>query len=369
MLLVLPTACSKGKSSAPQKEPAGKGQRSAASFPVEVAKVEAKTVEYVVRAVGSVDAFEQVQVTARVAGVVDAVRFAEGDAIKKGAVLVEIEPERYALATSSARASLARAEAAHTEAKSALARREEMLKEGLVSIAEVETLRARVATSAAETSQARASLDLANLNLRDARVRAPVEGTIQTRSVRTGQYVQPGTVLATLLQREPLLVRFKVPEHEATRLRVEQRARFNVRGELEPMTAVISHVADSAEPSTRMVAVVAKIESPPPELRAGVFAEVVVPVGAASSSPVIPETAVRPSERGFLTFVVEDDTAKERVVELGLRTEDGLIEVRKGLSAGDALVVHGAEALRDGAKVVVSPSKSEPRREDGGAIR
>jgi multidrug efflux pump subunit AcrA (membrane-fusion protein) len=68
---------------------------------------------------------------------------------------------------------------------------------------------------------------------------------------------------------------------------------------------------------------------------------------------VIPQTAIRPTDRGFLAFVVEDEVARERVLELGLRTADGRVEVRSGLAAGESLVVRGAEALRDGAKVAI----------------
>ena len=72
------------------------------------------------------------------------------------------------------------------------------------------------------------------------------------------------------------------------------------------------------------------------------------------SAPVIPQTAVRPSERGFLAYVVQDDVAHERVLTLGMRTPDGLVEVRGGLRPGERLVVRGAEALREGAPVRIS---------------
>ena len=88
---------------------------------------------------------------------------------------------------------------------------------------------------------------------------------------------------------------------------------------------------------------------------------------------MIPQTAVRPSERGFLAFVVEDGRARERVLALGLRTADGRVEVREGLKPGEQLVVRGAEALSDGATVRVAEgdkpgaSRVEPRRPaDGG---
>jgi multidrug efflux system membrane fusion protein len=68
----------------------------------------------------------------------------------------------------------------------------------------------------------------------------------------------------------------------------------------------------------------------------------------------VPETAVRPSERGFLAFVVEDGVARERVLELGLRTADGQVEIRSGLAVGEQLVVRGSEALSEGARVHVA---------------
>jgi membrane fusion protein (multidrug efflux system)/multidrug efflux system membrane fusion protein len=86
-------------------------------------------------------------------------------------------------------------------------------------------------------------------------------------------------------------------------------------------------------------------------LRPGTFAEITVPVGQNGAALVVPQTAIRPSEKGFLAYVVEGAVARERVLTLGMRTADGLVEVRSGLSAGERLVVRGGEALRDGATV------------------
>jgi len=119
--------------------------------------------------------------------------------------------------------------------------------------------------------------------------------------------------------------------------------------------ARLHHVGDAADAASRMVAVVAVIADPDHSvLRAGAFAEVVIPVGVAIDAPVVPQTAVRPSERGFLSYVIEGGVARERVLTLGLRTPEGLVEVREGLAPGESLVVRGGEALRDGAKVRVA---------------
>jgi RND family efflux transporter MFP subunit len=379
---------------APSASAAGK---KAITFPVAVKPVEARAVDYVISAVGSIEAFEEIQVTARVAGAVERVRFQEGDRVKAGAALVEVEPERFQIAARSARATLERAEASRKDAELTLSRREKLVAEGVASSEELDEARTRVATTTAEVSQARASLALADLNVRDAYVRAPASGVMQTRTVRTGQYVQAGAVLATLVQRDPLRLRFEVPEHEAREVKRGMKSRFTVRGVDGERLATITHVAEEASEATRMVPVIAVVDeasdtlgparglatprpaepssaeahSPraavdlraPPDVGAstsqaegfgpGAFAEVRVLVGSKRDAPVIPQAAARPSARGYVAFVVEEGVAKERLLELGLRTVDGRVEVRSGLAPGEKLVVSGAEPLRDGATVRV----------------
>ncbi|WNG42201.1 efflux RND transporter periplasmic adaptor subunit [Archangium violaceum] len=387
--LALGTGCGKG-SDGPSAQAAqggkggrggGPGGRGPIQFPVEVAKVEARDVEYVISAVGSVEAFEQVQITARVAGVVEQVRFMEGQTVKKGEVLAEIEPTRYSIAVRSAQAALEKALAAKAEAESAAGRRTAAneVKPGLLPAEQIDTAEARARSAAADASAAKAALDQAELNLRDAYVKAPMEGVLQTRTVQTGQYVQPGTVLATLLRREPLLLRFTVAESDVGRLKTGMPARFTVRSDGRTYTGRISYVADAADPASRMVKVTAEVSGPEAKtLRPGAFATVSVLVETAQGAPVIPQTSVRPSERGFLAFVVQDGKARERVVELGLRTADGLVEVREGVKPGEQLVVRGGEALKDGAAVRIAEGPKpavtgEPRLEtdgsNGGAAR
>jgi multidrug efflux system membrane fusion protein len=346
----------------------GGGRGGPQAFPVEVRQVDARDVQYSVRATGGVEAFERVQVTARVAGVVERVRFSEGQRVEAGAVLAEVEPSRYQLAVRAAAAALEKARAAQAEAADALGRREAALEKypGLIPGEEVSATRTRAATSGADVASAQVALDQAQLNLKDAYVRAPIAGVMQTRDIQTGQYVQPGAVLGTLLRRDPLLVRFTVAEGEAARLTVGGVARFSVPSEGVTGQATIRHVAGSAEDASRLVRVTAEVTGPERErLRPGSFVEVTVPVAGGGAAPVIPQTAVRPSEKGFLAYVVEGQgegaVARERVLQLGMRTEDGLVEVREGLKAGEQLVVRGAEALREGAKVrVAAPARPGP---------
>ncbi|RKG71160.1 efflux RND transporter periplasmic adaptor subunit [Corallococcus terminator] len=361
-VLSLAPGCKKEEAAAAGGGKGGKGGvsgRGPIQFPVEVAPVETRDVEYAVSAVGAVEAFERVQITARVPGALEKVNFSEGQAVKKGDTLAEIEPARYAIAVRSAEAMLQKAQAALVEAKAGAQRRAEVNAQspGLLPAEQLETFQARAATAQADVASAKAMLDQAQLNQRDAYVRAPMDGVLQTRTVQTGQYVQPGVVLATLLRREPLLLRFNVPAADVTRITPGMPAKFTVRSEGGTFTAKITYVAASADDQSRMVAVTAEVTGEAAQkLRPGAFASVSVPVETRGGSPVIPQTAIRPSERGFLAFVVTDNKARERILELGLRTSDGRVEVKEGLKPGETLVVRGAEALRDGVAVRVSES-------------
>jgi len=344
----------------------GKGRsifdRSKIAFPVETAPVELRSLIYSVNAVGSIEAFEKVQVTARVSGAVDRVLFSEGNYAKVDQVLVEIETERYHLAVESAQAAYDKAVAALADAEAGLKRRVAAVTQtpGLIPGEEVETWRTKVSLAKSDVGQAKAALNQANLNLHDAYVRAPFSGIIQTRTVQTGQYVQLGMVLATLVRRDPLLLRFKVPERDAAQMHPGLNALLRVRDNEREYSSKIVHVAASADPVTRMVEVTAEISNVKDEaLRPGAFAEVVVPVSSSRTAPVVPLTAVRPSERGFLAYVVEKDSAVERIVTLGMRTADGQVEVLTGLKQGEILVIRGGEALRNGAPVRLGKAPAE----------
>jgi multidrug efflux system membrane fusion protein len=343
---------------------AGSAGRGVRPFPVEVEKVATRQVEYTLAAVGTVEAFEEVQVTARVAGVVEAVRFVEGAQVKQGQTLVEIEPARFQLAVRAAKADLEKAEAAAADADAGLARRDTASKEnpGLIPGEEIETYRTKVRTAKADVSAAKVALDTAELNLRDAYVKAPMAGLLQTRTVKTGQYVQVGTVLGTLSRRDPLLLKFTVADRDAGKVTAGMKVTFVTGGAGqvgEPYSAKVTLVGAAADPTTRMVAVTAEIDDPrKTTLQPGAFARVTVGVGGSADAAVIPQLAVRPSERGFLAYVVEGGQAHERVLQLGMRTADDLVEVKDGVKPGEDLVVRGAEALREGAQVTIVPRGS-----------
>lgn len=360
--------CKKGSKESPPGNPGAKRgalfDRSKITYPVEVEEVKVQSLVYSVNSVGSIEAFEKVQVTARVSGVVDRVLFSEGNFARVDQILVEIETERYRLAVEAAQATYEKAQAALADAEAGLKRREAVINEnpGLIPGEEIETWRTKVQLAKSDVAQTKAALNQANVNLRDAYVRAPFSGIIQTRTVETGQYVQTGMVLATLVRRDPLLLRFKIPERDAQQIHPGMKALFKLRDNEKDYESKIIHVAASANEVSRMVDVTAEIRDTQDQaLRPGAFAEITVPVSSSRAVPVIPQTAVRPSERGFIAFAVEQDLAQERIVTLGMRTAEGQVEVLSGLKPGEMLVIRGGEALRSGVPVKVTKAAEKPQ--------
>jgi membrane fusion protein, multidrug efflux system len=199
-------------------------------------------------------------------------------------------------------------------------------------------------------------VSVAQLNLRDSFVRAPVAGVVQTRTVQTGQYLQAGAVLATLLQRDPMLLRFEVTEQDAPRLRPGMKAHIRLRETARDYTATITLVSGEADDQTRLVPVTARVDKTQHQywLRPGAFCTVTVPIGTARESIEIPEGAVQPTENGDIAFVDIKNVARQRLLSLGMSTAGGGVEVTHGLNDGDLLIVSGIEPLSDGAPVSVT---------------
>jgi RND family efflux transporter MFP subunit len=366
LLLVVIAACSNKAQDTPQ---GGGGKRGGGAggakmqYPVDVSPLVTRPMQYTVNAPGTIDAFQQVQITARVGGAVDKVAFTEGQNVKAGDTLVVIESERYAIALEQARAAVAKAQAAQKSAEAALQRRNEAqaASPGLVPGEEIEQKQTAVDTAKADVLAAQQAEKVASLNLRDAAVRAPIAGVVQTRTVNQGQYLQPGAVLATILQKDPMLVRFQVTEQDAPRLKPDMPVQIQLKESAREFTGKITLVADAADPTTRMVPVTGTVDATDHTywLRPGAFCEVTVPIGTARPGIVVPSIAVQPTEKGNVVYIVDDQhIAHARTVELGMHTAEGGVELTRGVKEGEQLVVRGIDPLSDGAPVKIGSTIS-----------
>lgn len=337
---------------------AGRPQRPA--LQVRVAPVAVQDVVYQIKSLGQIEARDVVQVTAQVEGVATDVRFREGDRVGPDTVLLGIDPDRYRLEAERAKAVLGQSTAERGQAEADLKRREALAANELLSAEELTRSRSDSARLAASVEVAKAAHGIALQNLGRSEVRSPIGGVINTRTVDTGQFVRTGTVLATIVDTSRLRLRFKVSEAESLRATVGGTVTFRV-APLGPrdFTARIYHVGKIADTTTRQVEILAWVDNMG-ELKPGFFAEVTLTGEERKNALVIPEGAIQASERGFVTYVVEDGKAKLRPIQQGLRTGTGIVEILSGLKPGETVVTEGSDRLADGIPVEVVTG-AEPR--------
>ena len=346
----------------------GRTQSAAASRPkgaalsVRVAPVVNQEVVYRIKALGSLEAEEMIQVTAEVEGAVSEVRFHEGDRVTPQTVLLRIDPERFRLEAEQAEASYQQSLAEQARAEADLKRREELNQNQLVAAEELNRSRGETRRLRAAAEAAKANRDIAVQNMRKAEVRPPHPGVINTKTVETGQFVKTGVVLATLVDTRRLRLRFKISEAESLRAHEGDTVNFRV-APLGPrdFPAKIYHVGEVADPQTRQVEGMAWVQNPG-ELKPGFFAEVTLAGESRKEALVVPEGAVQASEQGFVTYVVEKGKARVRPIEIGLRTGTGVVEILSGVKGGETVVVEGSDRLTDGIDVqaVSAPGAGTP---------
>lgn len=349
---LLSFACHRG--SAPPSQRAGGG------LTVRVATVASQDVVYEVRVVGSLQADEIVQVTAQLDGAVQDVTLREGLHVTPETTLLRIDPDRYALEARQADAAYKRVVADHATADTVLKRREALAQEKLVSDEEMTRARREAEALGAQAEAARATRDIAFQRKERSEVRPPRAGVIDTKKVETGQFVKEGDILATLVDTSRLRLRFLVSETESLRTRVGQTVTFRVAalGDLD-FEARIYHVGQTADATSRQVEVLAWVRNPG-VLKPGFFADVALATESRKGAIVIPESAVQASERGFIAYAVEDGKARARVLQIGLRTGTGLVEILSGLKAGETVVSEGSDRLADGVAVRVADEGGAP---------
>jgi membrane fusion protein (multidrug efflux system) len=306
---------------------------------VETARVAVGTVVEDLRALGTLRPNEAVTVSAEIAGRVARIAFAEGQAVREGDVLVELDAAILQAELAKARSDLTLARANHTRA-------EALAEKGLG------TLRARDEARAA-LQAAEADVALAQARLQKTVIRAPLSGVIGLRAVSVGAYVTPGQRIVELADVDPLKVDFRVPElalgalrpGQAIRVTVDARPGRSFEGEIDAIDPIV-------DVAGRAIRLRASIPNRKRELLPGLFARVQIVVDRREDALLIPESAVFAEGNRRYVYRVREGRAALTPVELGQR-RPGKVEVRKGLARGDVVVTAGHQKLRDGAAIEV----------------
>ncbi len=345
-------------------DPAANGaQQAMPPMPVTVATVAPRDVEIFGEYAGRVRAVREVEVRARVGGILEQRLYTEGSAVSAGDALFRIDPEPYRIALQRAQAELADAQAALARASRERARMDELHESRSVSERDRDEAVSQQELADARIALSRASMADAERNLRYTQVRAPVDGMAGLESLSEGSLVETGTLLTTITQIDPVYVRFALPEADARRQRASApddaaTVRLALTDGTEYTHAGSLDFTDSrVDPRTGTVTARAEFPNPDSALIPGQFVRIHVPLERIEHAVVITASAVGQGPDGPRVFVVEDDVARSRNVVIGptIKGGDGGQVIRSGLQAGDRVVINGQVALADGAPVMVRP--------------
>jgi membrane fusion protein, multidrug efflux system len=350
--------------------------RPPASVKVDVASVAplADRREYV----GNVRAVNRVEVRARVRGYLVEQHYEDGARVAKGDLLFRIDPIPFEVALAEAKGQLARAQADAFRAERDLARAESLFENGVVSTELIDERRAARDATAAAVEAAKATVRAAELDLSYSSVRAPAAGRIGRALVDVGNLVgesNQDTILAELVQEDPIHVYFAVPEGEAiprggdgagsaasgsaTDIPVQIVMGDGTR---YPDVGVVDYVEPTVDAARGTLSLRARVPNPAGLLRPGQFVRIIAEFPDVPGAVLIPQRAVLDEQGGSYVLVVgADDTVERRPIHLG-RMVDGRQEILEGLSGGERVIVDGIQSVRPGDAVQVEPAAaaSEP---------
>ena len=353
-ILIAALAISCGKSDEEKTEGAVSEKPQEDVIPVTIQIVEHTTITDTVSAVGTVEAWHDVAVSAEGAGKVVEVCADEGDAVKKGSVIVRLDDELMSLGVAQAEAQVAMARANAAKRKRDLKRGEELFGTKDISESQIEDIRLGAETTEAALKSAEVALEMGRRQLADTQVRSPIDGKVAVRRVDVGEMVAPGAPVATVVDLSRIKVRVTVSETEIAKLRVGQKATLTVAAyPNERFEGKVSKVGLKADFQARSFPVEIVVPRNPDErLKAGMIARAEVAVETFADVLLIPRDAVLDRMGEKIVYVVGNDKAAKRSLILGRRWDERVV-VERGLKAGDRLVVAGQERLSEGTKVGV----------------
>lgn len=299
---------------------------------------------------GTLVADRESDVAADVSGKVSSVLIDRGTPVKAGAVLAVLDKRSATIRAREAAANVAQARSQVDQARDDCNRADELLQSGAIGKADFGRIKTQCQTSQQSYEAAQARSEAALQGLTDAVIRAPFAGIVSERFINVGEYVQPQTKIVHLVASDPLRLQLNVPESALAE--VHQGMQVELRVSAYPnlwFKATVRYMSASLRERTRDLLVEAVVPNADLKLRPGMFAvaRLVLPK---ADAPVVPEASLRVDGTLARVFVDKGGTLEERIVELGAR--DGqLVEVRKGVSKGEAVVSPYSMEAKDGARI------------------
>jgi multidrug efflux system membrane fusion protein len=330
---------------------------------VTVAHAETRTMPHEIEATGTVEPQQSVEVVAQVGGTIERVAFREGDRVRRGQILFQLDARPFRAALDQARAVQARDRAQADAAKREAERAQALRDQGAISVVQYEEKQATAEALAATVRAGAASVANAQLNLQYATVRAPIDGRTGSLAFHRGDVVKPNesnAPLVTINQLDPVRVRFTVPQSsmpavlrsrgQPLRVMVSatDRSAFDREGKLV-------FVDNAVDPATGTLLLKGEFSNRDESLWPGEFVRVRLVLASQPDAVIVPSVAVTNGPQGTFVYVMSaDSTVAVRPVSVD-RVRDDMAVIAHGVEPGEVVVTDGQLRLGPGARVVVRP--------------
>jgi multidrug efflux system membrane fusion protein len=353
--------------------PGGRG----AGMPMAVntAKVEKGDVQVILNALGTVTPLQSVTVRTQINGQLQQVAFIEGQMVKKGDFLAEVDPRPYQAALEQAQGTLAKDQALLKNALLDVDRYRKLVAEDSIAHQQLDTQEALVRQYQGTVITDQAAVDNAKLNLDYCHIVSPVTGRVGLRQVDQGNYVTPGDAngLVVVTQLQPISVLFTLPEdnvlkvskplHAGEALAVVAMDRANTT---KLATGALTNIDNQIDTTTGTFKMRAQFANTDESLFPNQFVNVQLQVETLHDQIVVPTAAIQRGAPGTFVYAVNpDSTVSVKPVKLGVAQGERQA-ILSGIDVGDTIVTDGVDRLRDGAKVIL-PGAQPPAPGAGGA--
>jgi multidrug efflux system membrane fusion protein len=362
---------------APEQQ--GRGGRNAVPMSIVPETVGKGDIGIKLNALGTVTSLATVTIRSQISGYLQKVDFKEGDEVKKGDLIAEIDPRPYEAMLAQANGNLARDQALLKGAQVDLARYQGLATQNAVPHQTLDTQVALVAQDQGTVEFDKAAVKSAEVNLQYTRILSPLDGRVGLRQVDQGNYVTPGdsTGIVVITQLQPISVLFTVPEDNlqpiSKRLQsgaVLPAAALDRGGGKKIADGTLQTFDSQIDPTTGTIKLRAQFPNETKALYPNQFVNIQLLLDTHKDVTTMPTAGVQRGVPGTFVYLVNsDDTVSVRKIELGV-TDGDRVEVRSGLQPGDKIVVDGADKLRDGAKINVraeAPNPNAPAAAPGAA--
>ncbi len=337
----------------------GSTEEASGAAPVKVIAVKRQQISEKIYYTGLIEAREKIVITPEVSGRIAKINVEEGDRVRKGDILAELDTKTVRLQLQQAEAGVAVAQANYNDARRNMERMERLRNENAVSEQQYEKVKLAFESAEAQLKQSEAAMDLAEHSLDVSIMTAPFSGVIASKHAEVGDIINPmmgggySTAIGvlTLVDFSAVKINIQVSLEDVVRIKKGQKASLTVTTfPNKVFLGKVTVVNMAADPASKKFGVEIQVQNPDLLLRPNVFGEVVLEISTHENALVVPQNSV--VEDSYV-FVAENGRAVKKKITIGLQNNI-LLEVVKGLDEGELVIVEGNYGLEDGAEIEVS---------------